>query len=72
MDGFIRLVDSASVLVLRLVLEERWRAGGACLRPNICIRALYRSHRLSYGADFFTTIPVNIYQEAETVLLKKF
>ena len=32
----IRLADCAFVLVLRLVLEERWRAGGACLRPNVC------------------------------------
>ena len=23
--------------MLRLVLEERWRAGGACLRPNVCM-----------------------------------
>ena len=30
----IRLADCAFVLVLRAVLEERWRAGGACLRPN--------------------------------------
>ena len=30
----IRLADCALVLVLRPVLEERWRAGGACLRPN--------------------------------------
>ena len=33
----IRLADCAFVLVLRLVLEERWRAGGACLRPNVCM-----------------------------------
>ena len=39
---------------------------------NVCLCDLYRSHRLSYGADIFTTIPVNIYQEAETVPLKKF
>ena len=31
----IWLADCAFVLVLRLVLKERWRAGGACLRPNM-------------------------------------
>ena len=30
----IRLADCAFILALRPVLEERWRAGGACLRPN--------------------------------------
>ena len=33
----IWLADCAFVLVLRLVLKERWRAGGACLRPNVCV-----------------------------------
>ena len=33
----IRLADCALVLVLRPVLEERWRAGGACLRPNVVV-----------------------------------
>ena len=27
----------------------------------VCMLALYRSHRLTYGADIFTTIPVNIH-----------
>ena len=30
----IRIADCAFVLALRPVLEEHWRAGGACLRPN--------------------------------------
>ena len=35
----------------------------------VCLLALYRSHRLTYGANFFTTISVNTHLDAETIIL---
>ena len=44
----IRLADCAFVLALRPVLVERWRAGGACLRPNACDQTFRPSNLFSW------------------------
>ena len=35
----------------------------------VCICALYRSHRLTYGAENFTTISVSTHHDAQTIIL---
>ena len=49
----IWLADCAFVLVLRLVLKERWRAGGACLRPNhlLSYRLITRASSIKMAAE---------------------
>ena len=59
----LRLADCALVLALRHVLEERWRAGGACLRPNELCNTNHAYNRPQYHLLYIpltTYIPLTI------------